>query len=135
MDVLDNEIRPARVVEIARDFARLHSIPENWLNNDASSLKADLPVQWESRRVEVFRGKAIRFLTLGRADLLKAKLGALCDRARDFEDVIAMKPSHAELLDARARLNPLDRNPGWTDHVEITLNEVSRALRQGGSDE
>ncbi len=135
VDILDDEILPETILQLAHAFARHHSIPENWLNNDVSPLKSDLPPNWENRRIEVFRGRAIRFLTLGRTDLLKAKLWALCDRARDFEDVLAMKPTESELFEARAWLNPLDGNPGWVEHVEKTLHEVASALSSRASDE
>ncbi|MBC7419116.1 MAG: hypothetical protein H7328_00160 [Bdellovibrio sp.] len=51
-------------------------IQKNWLNNEPADLKNNLPKGWGSRLQSVYRGKAIRFQSLGYLDLLKTKLYA-----------------------------------------------------------
>lgn len=69
--------------------------------------------------------------TLGRDDLLKTKLFALCDRATDLKDCLAIAPTPAELDAALPWLAMQDANPDWPAHVAATIADLSRRLGHG----
>ena len=57
---------------------------DEWLNNGPATLAGDLPPGWQGRVQVVFRSASIDLHALGRSDLLKAKVFALCDRVSDL---------------------------------------------------
>jgi hypothetical protein len=71
-------------------------------------LKRHLPADWHDKVDKIFHGTAIKFWTLSRIDLLGTKIWALCDRRRDFDDVLAKNPTDDELIEAEKWLAPLD---------------------------
>jgi hypothetical protein len=88
-DVLD-PLLPNDVAEAARAFAtearaRGEILRDDWINNGPASLVDVLPSGWRERILEppVFSGVTIVLHSLGRADLLKTKLFALCDRGEE----------------------------------------------------
>jgi hypothetical protein len=131
IDCLDPKI-PSEVLAAAEDFRIKHPelllIPK-WLNNGPESLLQDLPADWRDSVVPLFTGKAVRFFTLGREDLLKTKLFAYCDRGDDFKDCIALKPSINELNDAIAWVSCRDTNPYWPEHVRGQFDRLKKALK------
>ena len=87
-DVLAPPLPPAIVVA-ARDLAvatrdRGEDLQDDWLNNGPASLVGILPAGWQERLQVVFVGTALRLSCLGRSDLLRTKLFALCDRGIDL---------------------------------------------------
>jgi hypothetical protein len=74
---------------------------------------------------------ALILKALGRADLLKTKLFALCDRGIDLGDCLALAPAADELDDAEPWLFVQDTNPQWPDHVRATLDDLRRRLGHG----
>lgn len=131
-DILHPELSVA-VSLAARSFAaqvRHGGTPlqDDWLNNGPSSLCALLPAGWQQRLVLVFEGKAVKLHSLGREDLLKTKLFALCDRGIDLGDCIALCPTTRELQDALSWLEIQDGNPDWPTHVRSTLAELAGRL-------
>jgi hypothetical protein len=135
-DIL-HPLLPDEVAHAARKFAAVvrsggtsldNDLRDDWLNNGPSSLCRQLPVDWEARLVNVFLGKAITLFSLGRPDLLKAKLFALCDRFTDLEDCLALSPTAEELKEASPWVAYQDANPDWPAHVEATLAELARRL-------
>ena len=120
-DILDPDI-PPNITLAAHDFAketraRGEFLSDDWLNNGPASLKKNLPADWQLRLQPLFSGQALSLQTLGRADLLKTKLFAFCDRQTDREDCIALKPTKDELIDAHRWVKIQDANPGWPNHV------------------
>ena len=104
---------PASIVEAAAAFAaELRAggevLADDWLNGGPSSLADVLPGGWMERTPVVFTGQALSFTTLGRPDLLKSKVFALCDRGLDIGDCLALHPTVAELDE----LDGLARGPG-----------------------
>jgi hypothetical protein len=131
-DILAPHLSP-EIEDAARSFAagqRRLGIPlsADWLNNGPSQLGDVLPPGWQARLQTVFQGRAITLDTLGRADLLKTKLFALCDRGTDLADCIALAPTAAEVADAAPWLSIQDAYPGWPDHVATTLADLQRRL-------
>lgn len=69
--------------------------------------------------------------TLGRADLLKSKLFALCDRGIDLSDCMALAPTATELDECVPWLEQQDGNPHWPSHVQATIGDLARRLSHG----
>ncbi len=119
-DILYPEI-PRDIAEAARAFAaevrdRGDTLQDDWLNNGPASLANQLLPQWQERLQALFSGKAIRLRSLGRVDLLCAKLFALCDRGIDLGDCIALAPTTDELANVLSWLEVQDANPDWPAH-------------------
>jgi hypothetical protein len=121
VDCLDPEI-PVEIKIASKDFATIRSdlgLDINWLNNGPITLKTDLPNGWRARIDTLFVGKSLNLSVLGRADLLKSKLFAYCDRITpDFED----------LKDAIDWVQNRDAHPSWPAHVEKSFSILSKAL-------
>lgn len=106
-------------------------LSDDWLNNGPMQLAEILPDGWRQRVQVAFEGEALTLTTLGRADLLKTKLFALCDRGTDLADCIALAPTAEELDDALPWLEEQDAHPQWSDHVRATLDDLQERLRHG----
>jgi len=89
----------------------------------------------QTRDVDVlqpaFSGTALTLRALGRTDLLKTKLFALCDRGTDLPDCVALEPTADELAEAQAWVALQDANPGWPDHVQRALDDLRGRLGHG----
>jgi Nucleotidyltransferase of unknown function (DUF6036) len=134
-DILDPEI-PETIQKLARKFAVEQTrsgkvLGEDWLNNGPSSLIKNLPEAWRTRLAPLFTGKALKLSTLGRSDLLKTKLFALCDRGTDRQDCLALKPSAEEITECIEWVKYQDANPGWPKHVEEVLKSLAKELGHG----
>jgi hypothetical protein len=134
-DILIPEL-PEKVKEASQDFAKHVSekglpLDRNWLNNGPSSLIQDLPSGWMNRTHPLFSGKAIHLRSLGRLDLLRSKLFALCDRSLDLQDCIALRPTQKEIDLILPWLKERDGNPDWSEHVENTCHDLIRRVNDG----
>ena len=126
----------ADILEAARAFAAQRradgdALADDWLNNGPSSLADVLPEGWQTRTIVVFAGSAVTLRSLGRADLLRSKLFALCDRGIDLGDCLALQPTRAELRKLSAWLEVRDAHPDWPAHVRETLVDLGRRLGHG----
>lgn len=131
-DVLDPDIPPG-IASAALAFAAARRrsgeiLRDDWLNNGPRSLTKDLPSGWRERVQPLFDGKSLRLRTLGRADFLRAKLFALCDRGLDIGDCIALAPTPEELHRLGPWLEERDANKLWPAHVRTTLADLARKL-------
>lgn len=134
-DILHPEL-PEEVAQAAREFAAHQrgngvELGDDWFNNGPIQLARLLPEGWQQRVRVAFAGTSLRLMTLGRDDLLKTKLFALCDRGSDLADCIAMAPTAAELELAEPWLAQQDANPLWPDHVRDTLGDLRKRLGDG----
>ena len=134
-DILDPPL-PSPIVEAARSFAagvrkRGEVLQDDWLNNGPASLTSVLPPGWRDRLQIVFSGAAIELRCLGREDLLRSKLFALCDRGFDLGDCLALAPSASELDAILPWLEQQDGHPGWPSHVRTTLADLGKRLGHG----
>ena len=96
-----------------------------------NSEKFCLPAGWRERVEPIFEGQALILSTLGRPDLIKSKLFALCDRGTDLPDCIALAPTVEELAECLPWLERQDGNELWPDHVRNTVAELGRRLGHG----
>lgn len=124
---------PAPIAEAAREFARDqrragHDLTDDWFNNGPMSLCDVLPAGWRARLSRIFDGRALVLDTLGRSDLLKSKLFALCDRGIDLADCMALAPTASELDECMPWLVLQDGNELWPEHVRATLATLGGRL-------
>jgi hypothetical protein len=134
-DILAPPLPPA-VVEAARGFAaaartRGEPLQDDWLNNGPASLVEALPPGWRDRLQLVFSGSSIVLRCLGREDLLRSKLFALCDRGLDLGDCLALAPTADELRAVLPWLEQRDGHPHWPAHAQATLADLGRRLGHG----
>ena len=118
----------------AKEFAQyLRSqgteLTSDWFNNGPTQVADLLPEGWRDRLQPLFNGSALTLTTLGRNDLLKTKLFALCDRGTDLIDCLALAPTKIELVEAIPWLEVQDAHPEWPEHVRITLNDLEERLK------
>lgn len=112
-----------------RDFDLIEpSLSEALLEASRAPL---LPEGWRSRLQPVFQGQALHLWSLGRPELLLAKLWALCDRGLDLPDCLALAPSPEELSQAASWIACQDLHPDWPSHVQATLEKLARRLGHG----
>ena len=131
-DVLDptipDEVKRASVEFAKRKSDEGHDLPENWFNNGPASLKEILPEGWRAGTRVVYEGKALTLLTLGRMDLLRAKLFGYCDRGTDLDDCVALRPTREELEEVIEWVKEQDTNPMWPKHVEEQFRFLDERL-------
>ena len=136
-DILVPELPPA-IASAARDFAKAQrqagvDLTDDWLNNGPMQLGEVLPAGWRERVQRIFDGQVLVLSTLGRPDLLKSKLFALCDRGTDLPDCIALAPTAEELAECVPWLEVQDGNELWPAHVRATVADLARRLGPGVS--
>lgn len=124
---------PEGIKKASRDFSKWYSrkgilLKEDWLNNGPETLMRDLPKGWDQRTILLYDGTNLKLHTLGRLDLLIAKLYAYCDRQQDLEDCVGLKPTLPELRECYHWLITLDLNPKWPEHVKKSLDLLARRL-------
>lgn len=127
IDVLNETIDPE--LQKASDIVGNQlGLIKGWLNNNPKSLSKELPVDWEERCEIAYLGSHLTVHRIGRRDLLFSKIYAACDRSVDIPDIIAMKPTEAELLEAKAWVLKRDAYEKWPQIVEECLSEIRRGL-------
>lgn len=122
---------PDEIKQASHDFVREYpdfELMDNWLNNGPSSLVDDLPEDWQGRLVPVYTGQSIVLQTLGRIDLLRTKLFALCDRQEDLPDCIALAPTAEELTICSPWVIDRDGNSFWPEHVRNTFVSLEERI-------
>jgi hypothetical protein len=124
---------PHEIQEAARAFAtqmrsRGDALGDDWLNNGPASLAQHLPPGWQGRLQTVFSGQALLLRCLGRDDLIRSKLFAMCDRGIDLGDCVALAPTADELATILPWLEQQDANPDWPVHARATVADLARRL-------
>lgn len=115
---------PFPIQVAAKAFAKVHGLESNWLNDAPSELAKHLPAGWENECVALFKGKSMELKTLCRLHLIYAKFWAMCDRERDYEDLLKIGPTPDELDRAIVWAKPLDGNEHWAAHVEASAERL-----------
>ena len=128
---LSKESRDDAAEFAAQVRAQGDALADDWLNNGPISLAEVLPEGWRDRVQTAFEGRAVRLFALGRTDMLRSKLFALCDRAIDLQDCIALAPNHEELKVVAPWVEAQDANVDWPAHVRATLDDLQRRLGRG----
>lgn len=104
------------------------TLDDDWRNNGPAALAEQLPSAWEQRVQIAFIGVALKLHSLGREDLLRAKLFAMCDRGLDLGDCLALAPTAGELAALLPWVEQQDLNPDWPAHVRATLADLGTRL-------
>ena len=134
VDFLDpeipNEIKKASI-EFANNYPELMLEANEWLNNGPASLKRDLPKDWRSDLQQIFKGKALSLLTLGRLNLLRSKLYAYADRNIDYQDCMALSPTLLELEACKEWVMQGDASELWPNRVEEIFTKLKKDLNLG----
>lgn len=134
-DILDPVV-PTDILAAANEFAIAmrqsgEILQDGWLNHEPASLGKLLPMDWRSDLQLVFKGQAIVLHSLGRKNLLRTKLFALCDRATDLPDCIALHPTADEIQELLPWVQAQDTNPDWPRHVVAVLGDLAARLGYG----
>lgn len=131
IDIITPGQLPAFIQKAAEDFAIDEQLPVGWLNCGPADVGRFLPVGWESRCRSVYDGVSLRLITLGRLEMLMTKCWAYCDRERDLQDIVALRPSAEEIDVIVQWLLPLDANPGWPAYVEKLFSALKLKIAEG----
>jgi hypothetical protein len=129
--MLPEEIKAAAVAFAGERRRAGEGLEDGWFNNGPASFVRQLPVDWSERLVPVFLGSALKLQSLGRDDLLRSKLFALCDRGLDLSDCLALAPTAGELARLLPWVAKQDLNSEWPAHVRGVLEELGRRLGHG----
>jgi hypothetical protein len=128
---LTPELQAAAQLFAARQRKQGYFLQDDWLNNGPAALVPLLPEGWRTRLQPVYQGQAICLWALGRPELLLTKLWALCDRALDLGDCLALSLDPTELALAETWIAPQDLNPDWPRHVHSSLQDLAQRLGHG----
>jgi len=135
-DILDPELAPeirAAAAGFAAELRRKgEPLSDDWLNNGPALLARQLPRDWRSHLQPAFTGRVMLLEALGRLDLLRSKLFALCDRGIDIGDCVALAPTANDLAAVLPWLEQQDAHPGWPEHVRATFDDLARKLGRHG---
>jgi hypothetical protein len=127
-DILHPQL-PKIIREAAEEYAGIQCrkgdlLARDWLNNGPASLVDALPLGWMDRLQLAYKGPAVTLHSLGRLDLLRSKLFALCDRGIDLQDCLALAPTTEEIKEIRPWLELQDANPDWPKHMSTVLDDL-----------
>lgn len=100
-----------------------HGLPGDWLNPWYSSFTYVLPIDFNSRLIEVFRGTHLVAKALGKEDLLLMKCFA--HRKKDIPHARALVRSGADVDFVYNRIDELaEKKAADTDAAQNFLNEI-----------
>lgn len=123
IDVLEPDLDPA-VKRAAAIVGAKHGLMVDWINNGPKSLVVHFSASWRERLTEVFRGQRLSVFAIGRPELILSKVFAEADRQEDIDDIIALKPTVAEIEAAARLVATFDANPVWPKHVRRTAERI-----------
>jgi Nucleotidyltransferase of unknown function (DUF6036) len=134
-DILHPQL-PVGIKKAAVEFAKFRCsegdfLADDWLNNGPALLADVLPSGWKDRLQIAYEGDAITLHCLGRMDLLRSKLFALCDRGIDLQDCVALAPTNNELGEIEPWLTDQDTNSDWPAHARATLEDLRTRIEDG----
>ncbi|HAZ11562.1 MAG: hypothetical protein A2X86_21600 [Bdellovibrionales bacterium GWA2_49_15] len=116
------------LTEVAASVAEDLGLDSHWLNSGPGSIVQDLKDGWEKRVQEIFKDTNLVVYSIARDDLIFTKFWALCDRQKDFEDLILLKPTLAELNQAVEYTKTRDANPDWTNWIDKQAKRLKKEL-------
>lgn len=96
------------VQQAAGEVARQRGLPADWLNRDARMYAHLLPLGWRGRCQTVGQFGPLTVLAISRRDLMAMKLMGAAVRPQDLEDILAMRPTAADVTFLHEHLNRLD---------------------------
>lgn len=127
LDLLSSPIPPV-IATAAKAFAISQGIQSDWLNTGPIDLIQHFPNNWMNDLVPLYTGQSLKLKTLARQLFINVKFWAICDRARDIDDLIAMAPTSNELRAAVEWTTPLDGNQHWPQFVQTNAKRLATIL-------
>ena len=121
-----NWVMLSRAAEAVADALGL---PREWLNYKAQVWSRYLPLGWRERCEEVGQFGPLVVQRISRVDLICTKIFGAPRRPQDLDDLLAIRPTLAELEFARAHLERVrseDLSRGEYDDVEAVLDALER---------
>ncbi len=123
-ELVSAEPLPAGLHDAALVVARDFGLPEDWLNPGPASLtKFGLPAGFLERAEQRDYGASLNILFASRVDQIHLKLYATVDQGpgKHLTDLLALNPTHQELLDAAAWSRSHDPSEGYLSVLEEVL--------------
>jgi hypothetical protein len=127
---------PSVLMHVAELAALELGLPKNWLNSGPASLLNDslpnqgLPLGFQDRLIRRDFGPVLSIFLLSRVDQIYFKLFAAADKGGPsvhFTDLVGLKPTDDELVDAVAWARLHDPSPAFLDTVRAMLRAMERA--------
>lgn len=121
---------PEALVHAARETAEVLGLPQNWLNNGPSRdegglFQMGLPEGFVTRLHERKYGGCLTVYFIDRTDQIHFKLFAAVDRGGyHVDDLIALRPSTEELIQAALWAQTHDVSPGFHALLKKLLKEL-----------
>ena len=112
VDVLTPKI-DADLKEAAEAVRIQLGLAEGWFNNGPAMLVKELPDDWESNCVQIFKGSNLNVKS----------------RTDDIKDLVAIKPSQEEIEEARTQVLKRDASEIWPRIVDECVAELKKRLR------
>lgn len=127
IDAVPKGIEIALLDPWVKRVAQEQSLPADWLNPYFSTFGHTLPSDYGARLVEVFRGKRLKALALGKEDLLIMKCFA--HRQKDVGHAKALLKKGADPRKVEAHISTLERKgiPGARQALDF-LDDVMEQL-------
>lgn len=119
-----DEILKNSALSVSQDLG----LDDHWLNCGPETKSKDLASGWEDRVFEVFNDSNLSVFSISRSDLIFTKFWALCDRQKDKQDLLLLKPSLIELEDAIKQTLSKDQNPYWPEWVKKQGDNLKQEL-------
>lgn len=123
---IDEELR-----EAAAYVADQLGVTESWLNSNPKALAKDMTPDWESRIVKIYSASNLMVYSISRQDMIFAKFYAYCDRQKDLNDIIDLKVTETELIEAADLTRKMDGHPLWPKHVNEQFEIIRKKLGHG----
>ncbi|MCB0378075.1 MAG: hypothetical protein KDD34_10045 [Bdellovibrionales bacterium] len=121
------------MIEVVAHVGQKFGLKTRWLNSDGGKVfLKDIPLGWEARVVEVYKGTSLNIFSLGRTDLICTKLDAFCDRQlmTDQQDLLALKPSTEEIEHASQWI--LSRGHIAEEVIKDVKLEIGKLIKNRG---
>lgn len=121
-DVVASEPEIGNLQELIRNVADREGLPPGWLSGSIQSYTHVLPKDYERRLVSLPSFGHLRVRLLGRPDVILMKVYGM--RARDVEDLRAIRPTTEELVFVRAQLPRITaKEPEKAQEMSAFLDE------------
>lgn len=123
-DVVESKPGLGDLQMLIRDVANSQGLPAGWLNGSIQSYTYVLPKDYPSRLVSLPRFGRLSVSLLGRPDVILMKVHGM--RARDVEDLEAIRPTTEELAFVRAQVRRIGKEePDKARDMSAFLDEWS----------
>lgn len=111
------------VESAASEVAAALMLPPRWLNRDSVHFAWTLPLGWRERCEEVGTVGVLEVSRLSRLDLIATKTVGAPQRPQDLEDLLAIRPTRAELVRVVEHLDRLE-----AEHLDGASFDDQRAI-------